>query len=167
MQRTASQPHHFRAITDRRNVVAEIGGSAFGLFGGWRRGGIRIRSPITLSATCRSYVAKVAIDVIVAMAPWPILAHGRDSDSSASHRARRFPCRSGGRHICRRNLLENSPARFAFIRSGDPEPAGADLKIPAKAPSPRLTSASRGKTLVRRSEEHTSELQSLRHLVCR
>ncbi len=54
----------------------------------WRRGGIRTRSAIILPTTCRFYVAGVAIDAMVAMAAWPILAHGPDSDTSVLFRCR-------------------------------------------------------------------------------
>src|SRR5947199_780530 len=46
-----------------------------------------------------------------------------------------------------------SPLR-ATIRSGSPGTAAAQAKTPSSGKAPR-------------SEEHTSELQSLRHLVCR
>jgi hypothetical protein len=62
--------------TSTRNHAPNMGGG--GVSDIWRRGGIRTRCGTIRSATCRFYVAKVAIDAIVAMAPWPILAHGRD-----------------------------------------------------------------------------------------
>src|ERR1035438_10602448 len=59
----------------------------------------------------------------------------------------------------------SSTTRKAARRS---PPADLTPMPPAKSPPPHSTAAARAKPeMVYRSEEHTSELQSLRHLVCR
>src|SRR5437899_8591383 len=58
-----------------------------------------------------------------------------------------------------------------LFRSPDPaaesSSAFRDRRRTTRAETPENPSASRPARRIRRSEEHTSELQSLRHLVCR
>src|SRR5687768_17800913 len=54
-----------------------------------------------------------------------------------------------------------------FLGRGDPGPAGRDLVPGARIPAGAEGQAGRGPGHRLRSEEHTSELQSRLHLVCR
>src|SRR3989442_5885702 len=60
-----------------------------------------------------------------------------------------------------RSLVVGNPADIVVIDAVTPEQAIAEIRQP-------LAAFKRGRqTVVRRSEEHTSELQSRPHLVCR
>src|SRR5437660_2896904 len=60
-------------------------------------------------------------------------------------------------------LFRSSASRFQAARASPSSPAGAEV-FRARSGRPRKTSAPAG---MDRSEEHTSELQSRGHLVCR
>src|SRR5258705_7176373 len=65
-------------------------------------------------------------------------------------------------------LFRSRSGWFSWCRGGS-EGAGESLQADRCCPRPRSTATRRAATVGARprSEEHTSELQSLRHLVCR
>src|SRR5438445_12287941 len=68
---------------------------------------------------------------------------------------------SAGQVIAIVNSADNS---VSFVSAKDLSVRTVDLQTPA---GQGTTAAGRGKTVVVRSEEHTSELQSRQYLVCR
>src|ERR1039458_10462397 len=66
-----------------------------------------------------------------------------------------------------RHWLSQPGSAAELRRSGSVDALPLDAKIPAKSIEPAFLNAAREARDTDRSEEHTSELQSLRHLVCR
>jgi hypothetical protein len=148
----------------------------------WRRGGIRTRSATIRPATCGFHVAKGAIDATVAMAAWPILAHGEielnncrpespqveqapesrqqavrffgTHGSPAPKRACRHDCRHGRLRVCATGMAE------AKVKpAGSSSPASDSIAV-AKSSArliglPRLTIRETARRYSKRSSPET------------
>src|ERR1039458_10071583 len=98
------------------------------------------------------------------VAPVSVLRYMPRSDAAS----RTFPRATTPGIFAPSRALPDPPAAGDFQVAGD-LPDGTMLAISHASISPptRLNSSSLSGDTTKRSEEHTSELQSLRHLVCR
>src|SRR5438309_4532551 len=90
---------------------------------------------------------------------------GRRRPPLASRRQRHQPCREAEKGVAAGGV-DQRHAGHTDVRSDAPQLAGAARAVARRASSRELSSHLRS-SRVERSEEHTSELQSQFHLVCR
>src|SRR5437899_9068212 len=90
-------------------------------------------------------------------------SHAHATDGMYRNRSATWGARPGTRGLAGMSVRRNQAPRNDGIREARPPPARA-LRISTSTVSAATVGAP---TAGSRSEEHTSELQSLRHLVCR